>query len=66
MRAKTPNTHRTIWPSHCFFWDTHLTDERMEEIDKWLQSLSDEQRSMFEDLMEDARRDWDYEIHFEW
>jgi len=54
--------HRTVKPHHCFHWDTRLSDERMEEIEAFLASLTDEQMKMIEDIRADCREAAEYDF----
>jgi hypothetical protein len=40
---------------HDFHWNTQLTGGRMEQIKEWVNSLTDEQYNMLQDVIKDAR-----------
>lgn len=42
---------------HSFFWDSKLPKERQLEINMWIESLTEEQRKMLDDLMRDVREE---------
>lgn len=53
---------KTVLKRHTFHWQTRLSQERMDEIDAFLDSLTDDQRKMIGDLLQDHRDDveWDF------
>ena len=54
LRRCRLHVHRTVWPNHSFHWQTRLTNERMREIDRFLGRLTEDERRMVRELMEDA------------
>ena len=52
-----PKTRKTVWPNRSFFWDTWLTEKRMEQISDWLGTLTPEQKDMLKDILCDYRSD---------
>jgi hypothetical protein len=49
-----PN-HRCVKKHHSFFFKTELSDARMNEIDRFIDGLTHEQRNMIRDLLDDVR-----------
>ena len=50
-------TYRTYTHKSSFFWDSHLTEKRKEELIVWVKSLDDEKAQMLEDLLDDTREE---------
>jgi hypothetical protein len=48
-----------------FFWNTSLSDERKAAIVEWVKSLSKDEKSMLEDIVDDARIDKSWEAETE-
>jgi hypothetical protein len=51
---------KTVHSHISFFWDTRLTNERMEEINAWVATLTEEQLKMLHDLQVDSRQEGDF------
>lgn len=45
----------TVYPNHAFYFRTSLSEERMKEINAWLGTLTNDQRSLLEDVLDDVR-----------
>jgi hypothetical protein len=46
---------------HFFFWDTKLPKERQEQIQTWLNSLTDEEQGLLDDLLKDKREEIEFD-----
>lgn len=57
----SPNIQR----HHHFFWNSSLSQKRMEEISNWVGTLTESQRDMLEDIVEDARVDEHWNANYE-
>lgn len=53
--------HRCVHRWHSFFWNTDLSDERMKEINAFIGGLTQEQRAMIQDLLDDVREGCEWE-----
>ena len=51
----------SVYRSHIapssFFWDTKLSQDRMQEIIDWIAQLPDDQRALLNDLLDDVREE---------
>ena len=55
-------TKKTVLKHHTFYWNTSLSQERMDEIDALLESLTPEQRRMIDDLLSDHREEVEFDF----
>ena len=53
----TNKCKNTVYSEHSFYWDTELSEERMEEIAAWLGNLPFKERRYISDLIEDTVAD---------
>jgi hypothetical protein len=57
----THDNKNTVLKHHTFYWNTSLSQERMDEIDALLDSLTHEQRRMIDDLLLDHREEVEFD-----
>jgi len=44
----------TTFKNHCFFWNTGLTEARMQQINSWIGKMNPTERKMLQDVIADA------------
>jgi ABC-type phosphate/phosphonate transport system substrate-binding protein len=54
---------KTVYPNWSFFWNTRLSEDRMQEISDFLGTLSKQDKNKIEDLIQDSKEEADYDCN---